>query len=89
MQMIRQNRFPIIAITSGEPRRYRPDIYLSTLNEQNFPARLVVIADPDLLKDRANTLGITVKHPNTDTLTKDVAAHQTRFYQCFLPVTAG
>jgi 4-hydroxythreonine-4-phosphate dehydrogenase len=76
---------PIIAITSGEPAGIGPDIILSALNEQSFPARLVVIADPELLKDRANTLGITV---NIQTLThsEDVAAHKQGFISV-LPVT--
>ncbi|MCB5161026.1 4-hydroxythreonine-4-phosphate dehydrogenase PdxA [Marinomonas algarum] len=51
---------PIIAITSGEPAGIGPDIILTALSEQAFPARLVVLADPQLLSDRANTLGLTV-----------------------------
>jgi 4-hydroxythreonine-4-phosphate dehydrogenase len=51
---------PIIAITSGEPAGIGPDIILSALNEQTFPARLVVLADPELLKNRALTLGLNI-----------------------------
>lgn len=51
---------PIIAITSGEPAGIGPDIILSALSEQTFPARLIILADPELLQDRAQTLGITV-----------------------------
>ncbi|ETX10448.1 4-hydroxythreonine-4-phosphate dehydrogenase [Marinomonas ushuaiensis DSM 15871] len=50
---------PIIAITSGEPAGIGPDIIISALSEQAFPARLVVLADPELLKSRAKTLGLT------------------------------
>ena len=50
---------PIIAITSGEPAGIGPDIIISALSEQEFPARLVVLADPELLKDRAKTLGLS------------------------------
>jgi len=66
---------PIIAITSGEPAGIGPDIILSALNEQSFPARLVVLADPELLTDRANALGITL---DIQTLAspKDSIAHK-------------
>ncbi|MGO3738143.1 4-hydroxythreonine-4-phosphate dehydrogenase PdxA [Marinomonas foliarum] len=52
---------PVIAITSGEPAGIGPDIILSALSEQAFPARLVILADPELLKDRAQKLGICVE----------------------------
>ncbi|NLQ17603.1 4-hydroxythreonine-4-phosphate dehydrogenase PdxA [Marinomonas sp. M1K-6] len=66
---------PIIAITSGEPAGIGPDIILSALNEQVFPARLVVLADPQLLIDRANILGLK---PQISCLAKpsDAMAHQ-------------
>ncbi|MBD5769716.1 4-hydroxythreonine-4-phosphate dehydrogenase PdxA [Marinomonas colpomeniae] len=51
--------FPIIAITSGEPAGIGPDIILSTLTEHEFSARFVILADSELLKDRAKTLGLT------------------------------
>ncbi|MGO2236479.1 4-hydroxythreonine-4-phosphate dehydrogenase PdxA [Marinomonas sp. UCMA 3892] len=67
--------FPIIAITSGEPAGIGPDIILSALSEQTFPARLIILADPALLQDRALTLGLAV---NIQTLNsaQDVTAHQ-------------
>jgi 4-hydroxythreonine-4-phosphate dehydrogenase len=66
---------PVIAITSGEPAGIGPDIILSTLAEYEFPARFVVLADPALLKERADTLGITT---NIITLkkTSDAPAHK-------------
>lgn len=53
------NSLPIIAITSGEPAGIGPDIIISALSDQAFPARLVILADPELLKSRAKTLGVT------------------------------
>lgn len=52
---------PIIAITSGEPAGIGPDIIISALSEQTFPARLIVLADPELLSSRAKALGLTPK----------------------------
>lgn len=67
--------FPIIAITSGEPAGIGPDIILTALNEQTFSARLIILADPDLLKERALALDLTV---DIQTLNKpeDVEAHK-------------
>jgi len=66
---------PIIAITSGEPAGIGPDIIISALSEQVFPARLLVLADPELLKSRAKTLGLTA---NVISIEKacDVPAHK-------------
>ncbi|MEP0073918.1 MAG: 4-hydroxythreonine-4-phosphate dehydrogenase PdxA [Marinomonas sp.] len=52
---------PIIAITSGEPAGIGPDIIISALSEQTLPARLIVLADPELLSSRARALGLTPK----------------------------
>ncbi|MEO9273679.1 4-hydroxythreonine-4-phosphate dehydrogenase PdxA [Marinomonas sp. 5E14-1] len=52
---------PIIAITSGEPAGIGPDIIISALSEQTFHARLIVLADPELLRSRAEVLGLTPK----------------------------
>ncbi|UTV98812.1 4-hydroxythreonine-4-phosphate dehydrogenase PdxA [Marinomonas rhizomae] len=67
--------FPIIAITSGEPAGIGPDIILTALNEQTFSARLIILADPELLKERALALGITA---DIQTLNKpgDAKAHK-------------
>jgi 4-hydroxythreonine-4-phosphate dehydrogenase len=66
---------PIIAITSGEPAGIGPDIILSALNEQTFSARLVVLADPQLLKDRASTLGLNIDIRTLND-SSDITAHQ-------------
>ncbi|ETI61754.1 4-hydroxythreonine-4-phosphate dehydrogenase PdxA [Marinomonas profundimaris] len=78
---------PIIAITSGEPAGIGPDIILSALSEQRFSARLVVLADPELLKNRARLLGLNV---NIQVLssTKEVGIHEAGKVHV-LPVTLG
>jgi 4-hydroxythreonine-4-phosphate dehydrogenase len=48
-----------IAITPGEPAGIGPDLVLA-LNQQAHSSELVIIADPELLKARANALGLTV-----------------------------
>ncbi|MCX8086703.1 MAG: 4-hydroxythreonine-4-phosphate dehydrogenase PdxA [Rhodocyclaceae bacterium] len=47
---------PVIAITSGEPAGIGPDICLA-LAERDWPAKLVVLGDRDLLAERARRLG--------------------------------
>ena len=58
---------PILAITSGEPAGIGPDICL-TLAQQVLPCRCVVLADKQLLAERARQLGYNVPltdyHPN-------------------------
>lgn len=58
---------PILAITSGEPAGIGPDICL-TLARQTLPCRCVVLADKQLLSERARQLGYNVPltdyHPN-------------------------
>ena len=57
---------PILAITSGEPSGIGPDIclrltdFLQHLSPDERP-QLVILADKDLLAERAKTLGIAVK----------------------------
>ena len=50
-----------ILITSGEPAGIGPDIILKLLSQQNFPAELVVVGDPDIFSARAKQLGIDIK----------------------------
>ncbi|MFK7975826.1 MAG: 4-hydroxythreonine-4-phosphate dehydrogenase PdxA [Halioglobus sp.] len=50
---------PRIAITPGEPAGIGPDIVLRAAQE-NWPAQLVAIADPELLSQRAQTLGLDI-----------------------------
>lgn len=46
-----------LAITTGEPAGIGPDLVIQ-LAQLTWPAELVVIADPDLLKKRAQQLGL-------------------------------
>src|SRR5690554_6656179 len=48
-----------LAITSGEPAGIGPDLCLQ-ISQQDHGCELVVIADPDLLKSRAQQLGLEV-----------------------------
>ena len=50
---------PVIAVTSGEPAGIGPELCLA-LAAREFPARLVVLADRDLLAARAQSLGLDV-----------------------------
>lgn len=47
---------PVIAVTSGEPAGIGPELCLR-LVEENFPARLVVLGDGDMLAERARLSG--------------------------------
>ncbi len=48
---------PVIAISSGEPAGIGPDICLA-LADRHLAARLLILADPTLLAERARALGI-------------------------------
>ncbi len=56
-----KNKPVTIAITAGEPAGIGPDIILTLATQQTWPANLVVIADPAVLKSRAQQLGLTVR----------------------------
>ncbi len=47
---------PCLAITSGEPAGIGPDI-IAQIKRDSFDARLVIIGDQELIKQRANQLG--------------------------------
>ena len=49
---------PVIAITAGEPAGIGPDL-CAMLAEKSAGARLVVVADRDLIAERARMLGLT------------------------------
>ena len=50
---------PRIAITAGEPAGIGPDIVIA-LAAESWPAQLIVLSDPDLLRQRAAKLGVGV-----------------------------
>lgn len=51
---------PVIAVTSGEPAGIGPELCLR-LAEKSFPARVVVLADRELMRARAAQTGSTVR----------------------------
>ena len=52
------SRLPVIALTSGEPAGIGPDLALA-LARGDFPARIVIIGDEEMLAARCRTLGRT------------------------------
>lgn len=56
MQLTSRTSIPRIAITAGEPSGIGPDVVVA-LADRAWPAQLVIIADPDLIADRAQRLG--------------------------------
>lgn len=58
---------PVIAITPGEPSGIGPDITLQ-IAQLEWPAQLVVIADPTLLTQRAEQLGVAITLTEFDPL---------------------
>ena len=61
MQQINTTKPIRLAITAGEPAGIGPDIILQLACQKTWPAELVVIADPLLLQNRAQKLGLTVR----------------------------
>lgn len=51
---------PRLALTPGEPAGIGPDLCVQ-IAQQDFPALLVTVADPDLLSARAQTLGLPLR----------------------------
>ena len=49
---------PVIAVTSGEPAGVGPELCLRLL-ERDFPARLVILADRQLLEARSGAVGLS------------------------------
>jgi len=63
-----------LLITPGDPAGVGPDITLA-IAQQNFDAEIFVIADPDLLTERAQLLGLQIQLNIFDTLPTDVFKH--------------
>ena len=51
---------PVIAVTPGEPAGIGPDL-LVELSQQDITRRLCVLADPDILQERARALGTSLR----------------------------
>jgi 4-hydroxythreonine-4-phosphate dehydrogenase len=58
-------KLPLVAVTAGEPAGIGPDLCLRLASEP-LPARAVVIADRNLLAQRAGRLGLTVNLKDFD-----------------------
>jgi 4-hydroxythreonine-4-phosphate dehydrogenase len=63
---------PCLAITSGEPAGIGPDI-IAQIKRDDFDARLVIIGDQELIKQRANQLGSTQQYIDYDSTQKNTA----------------
>ena len=61
MQQINTTTPIRLAITAGEPAGIGPDIILQLACQKTWPVELVVIADPLVLQNRAQKLGLTVR----------------------------
>jgi len=73
-----------IALTAGEPAGIGPDLCVQ-LAQQQQTCELVVIADPQLLQQRAEQLGLPIKLQLTD-LSKPAHAPE-KGTLCYLPIT--
>jgi 4-hydroxythreonine-4-phosphate dehydrogenase len=51
---------PRIALTPGEPAGIGPDLCIQ-LAQQDFPCQLITIASPELLRQRAKQLGLSIR----------------------------
>lgn len=84
---------PRIAITAGEPAGIGPDIILMLLQEETWPdAELVIIADPDMLQERAKQLNIPLTlHRYSADKPKHICAdgHLILPVSCSAPVIPG
>lgn len=87
------NNLPRIAITAGEPAGIGPDIILMLLQAQQWPAELVIIADPDVLKARAQQLGISLQMrpytPDSQTKPTRCGEYSILPIACHVPVETG
>jgi 4-hydroxythreonine-4-phosphate dehydrogenase len=83
---------PLVVVSSGEPAGIGPDISLA-LARRAFPARLAVLADPELLADRAHAIGYAPRLVTCEDASR-VAAHAPGTLQVLpvavrAPVAAG
>jgi len=72
---------PLIALTPGEPAGIGPDIALQ-ISQQNIDARLVLFADSQLLKNRAQQLNLNINIQTIDDIDNAVP-HQPGQIQVF------
>lgn len=70
-------RIPRIVVTAGEPSGIGPDVAID-LAIDDWPAEVIVIADPDLLRERAKILGVAVDIGRYDESTAPMPARAGR-----------
>lgn len=51
---------PRLVLTTGEPAGIGPDVVIG-ISQYDYPAAVVVIADPELITERASALGVSIK----------------------------
>lgn len=90
--MLKSESLSRILLTPGEPAGVGPDITIK-LVQKRYPAQLVTIADPDLLKARAKLLGLplTLHECDLDAPKKPLPAQHLNIIpiKCLEKVTAG
>ena len=67
-------KLPRLVITPGEPAGIGPDICIQ-LVQNTLPARLVFVADPDVIKQRAEVLDLSIEI-SPCTSNQEIPAHQ-------------
>jgi 4-hydroxythreonine-4-phosphate dehydrogenase len=80
------DRLPRIALSAGEPAGIGPDI-IASVATRRIPARLACIIDPDIIAERAATLGIVLDIVECSSLTA-IPAHRPGILTV-LPINAG
>lgn len=72
---------PRILLTSGEPAGVGPDVLIQAI-QQDWPADIIAIGDPELFASRARLLGLNLEVVECD-LTADKAAHKSGHLRVF------
>lgn len=77
--------WPLIGISAGEPAGIGPDLCAS-LYQHNYPARLVIVADADLIESRAKLQDITQPFPRFNPLAPRFESGRAQIWHQPLPV---
>lgn len=87
----RRSSEPVLVLTSGEPAGIGPDLCV-LLSQTNLPARLVVFADKDLLRQRALRLGLKLDiqdYPAKSPEPRDAPSLAVKHFPLAVPCQAG
>ena len=80
---------PVLALTAGEPAGIGPDLCIA-LSQQILPCRLTVLGDADVLRARAQQLGLAVEFARDDAIPPHQAGRlHLRHIPVAAPVRAG